>query len=60
MTKEEKSRWVYTADDEEPKCMRCDHVCGSQDRCDKCGPEHWWRYYQRTEVVEYDRTRKEI
>lgn len=51
---EEKSVWIYTADNEEPKCMRCDNVCGSQDKCDKCGAEYWWQHYQRTEVVEDD------
>lgn len=46
-------RWIYTADDEKPNCMNCDHICGSQTRCDKCGPEYWWQYYERTEVKDY-------
>ena len=46
-------RWVYTADDEAPNCMMCDHICGSQTRCNKCGPEYWWQYYERTEVEDY-------
>ena len=46
-------RWIYTADDEEPNCMNCDHICGSQERCNKCGPEYWWQYYERTEVEDY-------
>ncbi len=41
---------VYTADDEEPKCMRCDHCCGSDKICEKCGAEHWWANYRRTET----------
>ena len=51
---ERRNVWVYTADDEEPKCMRCDHICSSQDKCDKCGAEHWWQHYQRTEVEDDD------
>lgn len=39
---------IYTADDEEPDCMRCDHCQGS-DLCSECGPEHWWHYYEREE-----------
>lgn len=38
----------YTADDEEPNCLICDHCQGS-DLCDECGPEHWWHYYERKE-----------
>ena len=39
---------IYTADDEEPDCMMCDH-CQSSDLCGECGPEHWWHYYEREE-----------
>lgn len=39
----------YTADDEEPDCMKCDHCCQGSDLCDECGPEHWWHYYKRKE-----------
>lgn len=39
---------IYTADDEEPDCMMCDH-CQSSDLCSECGPEHWWHYYERKE-----------
>ena len=39
---------IYTADDEEPDCMMCDHGDGSV-LCKECGPEHWWHYYEREE-----------
>lgn len=41
--------YVNDADNEFPDCMKCDHMCGSQERCDKCGPEYWWAGYERTE-----------
>ena len=52
--------WItYTADDEEPDCMQCDHVCGwiwtdykgkKHDNCsEQCGAEHGWNGYKRTE-----------
>ncbi len=39
-------RVIYTADDEEPDCMMCDHCQGSS-LCEECGPEHYWHYYER-------------
>ena len=43
----------YTADDEEPDCMMCDHVEGSYEFCQKnCGDEHGWNGYRRTEKLE--------
>lgn len=39
---------IYTADDEEPDCLMCDH-CQSSDLCSECGPEHGWHYYRREE-----------
>ena len=39
---------IYTADDEEPDCMICDHCEGSV-LCKECGPKHGWRYYRREE-----------
>lgn len=51
---EEKYVWVHTADDEEPNCMSCDNVCGSQEKCDKCGSKYWWQHYKRTEVEQDD------
>ena len=44
---------IYTADEEEPDCGRCDNCDGSMLDCSKfCGPEHGWYGYQRTEYVE--------
>ena len=42
---------VYTADDEAPKCMRCDNLL-DDEKCDQCGPQNWWYYYKRTERIE--------
>jgi len=40
---------VYTADDEEPNCGRCDHICSPEAFCEKfCGPEHGWNRYERS------------
>lgn len=39
---------IYTADDEEPDCLMCDH-CQCSDLCSECGPEHGWHYYRREE-----------
>lgn len=39
---------IYTADDEEPDFLMCDH-CQSSDLCSECGPEHGWHYYRREE-----------
>jgi len=43
---------VYTADYEEPKCMRCDYISGGFECCESCGPEHGWYGYNRTEIEE--------
>lgn len=44
---------IYTVDDEEPKCNRCDHVCDSDIVCQQyCGNEHYWNGYSRTEFIE--------
>lgn len=44
---------IYTADDEDPDCMRCDH-CGCDDYLciTQCGAEHAWNGYERIELVE--------
>ena len=52
---------AYTADDEEPDCMKCYHVCGwvykdykgkFHDGCaEHCGAEREWNGYRRTEEV---------
>ena len=40
---------IYTANDEEPKCGRCDNICESDELCvERCGPEHCWGGYIRT------------
>jgi hypothetical protein len=45
---------VYTADLEDPDCMRCVNVCGSDDFCiEHCGPEHCWCGYERV-VQKYE------
>lgn len=45
---------VYTADDEEPDCGRCDNCdLDSEYFCvNSCGPEHGWYGYQRTEYID--------
>lgn len=41
---------IYNADDEEPNCMKCDHICSAYESfCAKCGPDNWWQNYKRTE-----------
>jgi len=42
----------YTADDEEPMCIRCE-LFESDDICvERCGPNHGWNLYCRSEFVE--------
>ena len=41
---------IYDADDEMPDCGRCDHITEDFDCCGKCGPEHGWGGYTRTET----------
>lgn len=43
---------AHTADDEEPDCNRCEHVCGDYDCESLCGAEHGWSGYKRIEVEE--------
>lgn len=45
------NRYTYTADDEDPKCHRCDNCFGPQCICDECGPQFWWKNYIRTERI---------
>lgn len=50
------SNWVYvyTADEEEPDCNRCDHICADDDFCGRiCGPERCLGGYART-VITYN------
>lgn len=42
---------IFTADDEEPECGQCDHICDFD--CENlCGTEHGWWGYERTEIIE--------
>lgn len=42
---------IYTADDEEPNCGRCDNINASYTFCDgNCGCKHFWEGYKRTEI----------
>lgn len=43
---------THTADDEMPDCGECDHICDNFSCCDRCGPEHGWNGYIRTEKIE--------
>lgn len=45
---------VYTADDEEPDCGRCDNCdLDSEYFCaNSCGPEHGWYGYERTKYID--------
>ena len=46
----------YTADDEMPSCMQCDHVFDDKFNCEKfCGAEHGWWGYRRTERIDLDK-----
>ena len=49
---------TYTADDEEPDCMRCIYVCDGDENacCNHCGPHHGWSLYKRLEAVRYKKT----
>ena len=40
---------IVTADNEEPDCGRCDHICDRYEYCnEQCGAEHWWGGYERS------------
>lgn len=43
---------IYTADDEEPDCNRCDHCCDDFLCVKQCGSEHGWAGYERVEIEE--------
>lgn len=41
---------VYTVDDEEPNCGRCDNINAPYEFCEEfCGCKHGWYGYKRTE-----------
>lgn len=39
--------YILDADNEEPKCFRCDNCLSGYD-CNECGAEYGWAGYQRT------------
>lgn len=44
---------IYTVDDEEPNCIRCDHCFGEDDYCvSQCGAEQGWNGYERIVCLE--------
>ena len=44
---------VYNADNEEPKCGRCDNVNNPYEWCTKyCGANNGWNGYKRTVLNE--------
>jgi len=45
---------IYTADDEEPKCVECDYFVDGFDCDGSCGAEHGWYGYNRTERCEHE------
>lgn len=49
----------FTADEEEPNCGRCDHYWDGYDCCNKCGSEHYWCGYIRTEWEEIKEDKSE-
>ena len=39
---------IFTADDEDPVCHRCDNYDTPYEFCiENCGAEHWWGGYKR-------------
>lgn len=47
------NRYVFSADDEEPDCMKCDFCLICDSICNLCGPEYGWAHYRRT-LIEND------
>lgn len=45
---------IYTADDEEPNCNRCDHIECGYPCIHRCGPEHGWYGYKRSELMDVE------
>ena len=43
----------YTADNEEPMCVRCDNINWKDEWCSECcGSDKGWAGYRRTEKIE--------
>lgn len=45
---------IYTADDEEPNCNRCNNVECECLCIQNCGAEHGWYGYERSELVDIE------
>lgn len=45
-------RIIFTADDEMPDCLSCDHCDDDCDNGKFCGPAYGWAGYRRTEWVD--------
>lgn len=45
---------IYTADDEEPNCNRCDNIECAYLCIHRCGAEHGWYGYERSELIEIE------
>lgn len=44
---------ALNADLEIPNCGLCDNQKMSEEFCkENCGPEHWWKAYKRSVVLE--------
>ena len=44
---------IYTADDEEPDCVRCNHITDNNKWCmEHCGSANSWNGYERTEEID--------
>ena len=50
--------YEYNADDEEPRCDKCEHVTDSQKICDSCGA--FWINYRRREYEDDDMSQDRI
>lgn len=51
---------IFSADDEMPNCISCDHF-GDNFDCDKtCGAKHGWYGYKRTVDIQNLKERSEI
>lgn len=54
---DEKMIVEYDADDEDPKCGRCDNIMAGESFCERCG-ETGWGGYVRRETVAIDKQEK--
>jgi hypothetical protein len=44
---------IYTADDEEPSCLKCDNLDASDEYCQKC-TNTFWSGYERADCSDDD------